>query len=297
MLFSKKEKIKVIINENDRSRFEYMLEQFQYIISSIEAEPIELMPDKKNFYCLISVNKLSQLELLIEILNLNGFEIVTNDKKVQNILEKLNQKYLQELAEFAATVDIKRRANKTHPFLEKLISDGNYQELAKIIKDVTYSPETIEKARAGLSRAVTNTIIKTIENVSKYKISVDKGVENLLAISTDNDLKFLKQHELMLQAANVAFELCLKNPYGIKNLIKISNLKNVDTIINLKAAAKFSEITLSDDNKFEQQLKLGIKELNIRWLENLLEPFRDKLSKEENENIDKLIDYIKSYFK
>lgn len=296
MLFSKKEKIKVLINENDRSRFEYMLEQFQYIISSIEADPIEFMPDKKNFFCLITVGKSNQLEMVIEILNLNGFEISTNDKKIQQILEKINQKYLVELAEFAKNVEIKKRANKTHPSLDKLITEGNYQELARVAKDVTYSPETIQKARAGLSRAVTNTIIKTIENVSKYRISVDKGIEKLLDIATDNDLKFLKQHELMLQAANVAFELCLKNNESITNLIRISNLKNVDIIINLKAAAKFSEIALADEEKYQNQIKQATKELNIRWLTNLVEPFRDKLSDEENQNIDKLIEHIKSYF-
>ncbi|MFZ5947827.1 MAG: hypothetical protein ACOYU5_07640 [Stygiobacter sp.] len=296
MLFSKKEKIKVLINENDRSRFEYMLEQFQYIISSIEADPIEFMPDKKNFFCLITVGKSNQLEMVIEILNLNGFEISTNDKKIQQILEKINQKYLVELAEFAKNVEIKKRANKTHPSLDKLMTEGNYQELARVAKDVTYSPETIQKARAGLSRAVTNTIIKTIENVSKYRISVDKGIEKLLDIATDNDLKFLKQHELMLQAANVAFELCLKNNESITNLIRISNLKNVDIIINLKAAAKFSEIALADEEKYQNQIKQATKELNIRWLTNLIEPFRDKLSDEENQNIDKLIEHIKSYF-
>jgi prophage DNA circulation protein len=296
MRFFKKEKIKVIIEENDRSRFEYMLAQFQYIISDIEASPLELMPDKKNFFCFLTVGRPSQFELVIEILNVNGFTIDTSNKKVEEILEKLNQKYLAELAEFAATVDIKRRANKTHPSLDKLIAEGNYQELAKIAKDVTYSPETIQKARAGLSRAVSNTIIKTIENVSKFRISVNKGIEDLLAIATDNDLKFLKQHELMLQAANVAFELCLKNSDAINNLIKISNLKNVDAIINLKAAAKFAEIALADQEKYEQQIKQATKELNIRWLLNLIEPLRDKLSEDENENIDKLIEHIKSYF-
>lgn len=296
MLFSKKDKIKVLINENDRSRFEYMLEQFQYIISSIEAEPIEFMPDKKNFFCLITVGKPNQLEMVIEILNLNGFEISSNDEKIQQILEKINQKYLEELADYAKSVEIKKRANKTHPSLDKLITEGNYQELAKVAKDVTYSPETIQKARSGLSRAVTNTIIKTIENVSRYKISIDKGIEILLEIATDNDLKFLKQHELMLQAANVAFELCLKNNDSITNLIRISNLKNVDVIINLKAAAKFSEIALADEEKYQNQIKQATKELNIRWLTNLIEPFRDKLSDEENQNIDKLIEHIKSYF-
>ena len=66
--------------------------------------------------------------------------------------------------------------------------------------------------------------------------------------------------------------------------------------INLKAAAKFSVIALGDENKYKNQIKAATKELSVRWLMNLVEPYRDKLSDEENENIDKLVDYIKSYF-
>ncbi|KAF0160181.1 MAG: hypothetical protein FD188_1995 [Ignavibacteria bacterium] len=64
----------------------------------------------------------------------------------------------------------------------------------------------------------------------------------------------------------------------------------------MKAAAKFSVIALGDENKYKNQIKAATKELSVRWLMNLVEPYRDKLSDEENENIDKLVDYIKSYF-
>lgn len=79
-------------------------------------------------------------------------------------------------------------------------------------------------------------------------------------------------------------------------MIKISNRNNVDAIINLKAAAKSAEIALADQEKYELQIKQATKELNIRWLLNLIEPLRVKLSEDENENIDKLIEHIKSYF-
>lgn len=295
MRFSKP-KIKVLILENDRSRFEYMLEQFQYLIRDIEATPLELADNHKDYTCVITVSKQTQFALVIEVLDLNGFVIQTDDKKVKSILEKVNQKYLDELAVYASSVDLKKGVNKSHPGLEKLITEGHYAELIRISKDITYSPETLKAARTGVSRAVTNCMIKTIENVSKYKITVDEGIKILLAMATDGELKFLKQDELMMQAANVAFELCTKNNEAISNLIRISNQKNVDYIINLKAAAKFSEIALGDEAKYKNQIKVATKELNVRWLMNLVEPFRDKLSDEENENIDKLVEYIKSCF-
>ncbi len=295
MLFSKY-KIKVLIHESDRSRFEYMLEQFQYLIRDIDAAPLELASNNKDFTCVLTISKQSQFALVIEVLNLNGFVIQSDDKKVKSILEKINQQYIDGLAVYAQNVELKKGVNKTHPGLEKLITEGNYSELIKVSKDITYSPETIKTARLGVSRAVTNCMIKTIENVSKFKITVDEGIKSLLGLATDNDLKYLKQDELMMQAANVAFELCTKNNDAVSNLIKISNQKNVDYLINLKAAAKFSEIALSDETKYKNQIKIATKELNVRWLINLIDPYRDKLSDEENENIDKLVEYIKSYF-
>lgn len=295
MLFGK-HKVRVLIDEDDRSRFEYMLEQLQFIIRDIDATPLELRDNLKDFDCVITVSKQGHFELLIDVLKTNGFGIQTNDKKVQDILKKLDNKYLEEISEFAANIEIKKNVNKTHPSIDKLVADGNYIELCKISKDITYSPDTILKARSGISRAITNSIIKTIENVSKYKIDIDEAVKNLLSIAIDSELKYLKQDELMMQAANVAFEICTKDTDSITNLIKITNQKNVDYLLNLKAAAKFSEIVLSDENKYKAQLKFATRELNIRWLTNLLDLFSDKLDNEEREGIDKLITYIKNYF-
>ncbi len=295
-MFLNRSKVRVLINEDDKSRFEYMLEQFQFLIRDIEATPLELTNNHKDYECVIAVTKHSHFELLIEVLKTNGFGIQTNDKKVKDILDKLNSKYLGEISEFISTIEVKKNVNKTHPGLDKLVSDGNYTELIKIAKDITYSPETIVKARTGISRAITNYIIKTIENVSKYKIDIAEAVKILLAIAIDTDLKYFKHDELMMQAADVAFEICTKDPDSITNLIKIANQKNVDYLLNLKAASKFAEIALVDEYKYKSQLKQATKDLNIRWLINLLDLFPDKIEQEEKENIEKLISYIKNYF-
>jgi len=296
MIAINKNKIRVNILEDDKTRFEFLLTQFQFLFREIEVDGPELLPDSKEYTYVLGVSPISHFNLVVEILSINGYGVQSNDKSVKDVIQNVKDRYQEELRQYAATIDIKKTVNKTYPNLEKAITAGDYAELLKISKDVTYSPETVKKAHNNISRAVTNAIFKNIENVSKFKISVDEGIKNLLTIASDNNLKYHNCQELMLQAANVAFELCGKNSDVITTLIKISNQKNSNTIINLKAAAKFAEIALSDEKKYNTQIKYAIRELNIRWLMNIVEPFRDKLSDEENMLIDKLIDHIKNYF-
>jgi len=296
MIIVSKNKVRVNIQEDDKTRFEFLLTQFQYLFREIEVSGPELLADTKEYTYVLGVSPISHFNLVVEILSVNGYTVQSNDKSVKDVIHNVKERYQEELKQYAATIDIRKSVNKTYPNLEKAINAGDYTELLKISKDITYSPETVKSAHNNISRAVTNAIFKNIENVSKFKISVDEGIKNLLTIASDNNLKYHNCQELMLQAANVAFELCGKNSDVITTLIKISNQKNSNSIINLKAAAKFAEIALSDEKKYSTQIKFAIRELNIRWLMNIVEPFRDKLSDDENMLIDKLIDHIKNYF-
>ncbi len=295
-MLSAKNKIKVIIPESDKTRFVYILEQFHYLTREFDSSPLELMPNNKDYFCVITVKKMAHYTLFVEILYLNGFEVQSKDDKVKEVIDKLNQKQLEELAEFASKVELKKGVNKTHPSLDKLANEGKYLDLVKVSKDITYSPETSKKARGNVSKAVTNAIILNIENASKYKITFDEAISNLLSISTDNELRFCNCGELMIQSANVAFELCTKSSDSLIHLIKIANQKHSDSIINLKAAAKFAEVVFSDEERYKAQIKFASKELNVRWLYNVVEPFRVKLNEEENQSIDKLIDYVRNSF-
>jgi len=296
MAISSKLKIKAIVQEGDKNRFEYLLEQLHYLIRDIEVSESEYMLNNKDFSFVIAVTGTSHQSLVVELLTLNGFLIQSNDPKVNALVNNVNSRYLDELAQYASSIDLKKNVNKTVANLDKLIKDGNYSELVKICKDITFNPETVRKAKSNINHAVTNAIVKTIENVSKHKISVDTGIKDLLAIASDSQLKYHKCNEIMLQAANVAFELCTSNNNAISNLIKISNQKQENSLVNLKAAAKFSEIALSDEQKYGPQIKQAVRELNVRWLTNLVEPFREKLTEDENIHIDRLIDYIRKAF-
>jgi hypothetical protein len=295
-LLTKENKIKVLITEDEKGRFKHMLEQFQYLIRDIDATPLEIN-SPQDYYCIISIPRRTKFVLVVEVLALNGFNVISHEPIVKAVLDKVKERYREELAYYASEVEIKKSVNKTHDSLDKLAQEGSYKELIGICKDITYSPDTITKARASVSRAVTNAIIKIINDVSTYKLSVDNGAKSLLSIASDDHLKPFNCSDLMIEAANVAFELCTKNADVLKNLIKFSNQKFNNSIINLKAAAKFAEIAFSDESKYDSQIRYAVKELNIRWLLNLIEPLREKISEEENELIEILIKRTQEFFK
>lgn len=291
---SAKKVIKLRIISAQRERLEYLIERFKYIIRNIEVLEPEFEPKSEVIYYTIIVTSQSYYFMIIETLALNGFKIETNDKKVAEIYEKVRNKYKDDLAKFAEEQETARRINKIHDSIDDLIDDGKYTDLIKISKDITYSPETITKAKSFITLSVTNSIIKNIEKAAKYRWELNQTIESLLKIASDKPLKNYNCDQLMEQAGIIAIELSAKNEDSLNYLIKISNLKNVDPLLNIKAAIRLGGILLSNPDKYATEINKALKELNTRWLDAILDPIRNKLAANEIEIFDKFISYLKS---
>ncbi|MBX3009625.1 MAG: hypothetical protein KF816_16500 [Melioribacteraceae bacterium] len=284
--------IRITVHQDDKSRLEYLIERLSYIMKDLDLSEPEFEPKSENVNYSLHVSYRSKLDILVESLTINGFYIESSDEKIIEIIKNSNDKYREELKRYAASLDLKKNVNKKHDNLDKLIDEGKYKELIKVAKDVTYNPESITKAKAGIPLSVNNLIIKVIDRFSRQKMDIEEAISTLTTITSDKELPYFNSREWMYQAGIVAVELCSQRDYAIKNLIKISNQKNSDQLINVKAAIKFSEILFGNLTKYEEQIKLATKELNTRWLSNVAEAYRNKLSKEENEAFDKLVDFI-----
>ncbi len=291
---STKKNIRLKITSNQQNRLEYLIERFKYIFRNLEvSEPI-YEPKSNIIYYTLIVGSRSYYFMIIETLALNGFVIESNDKKVVEVYEKIREKYKDDLARFSEQQRMSRRINKGHDSIDELIDEGKYSELIKISKDITYSPEIIKKARAFIMFSVTNMIIKSIELVSKKRWESQQAIKNLLKVAADVSLKQYNCDQLMEQAGIIAIELSAKNDDSLLYLVKISNLKNIDPLLNIKAAIKLGEILLGNPEKYDHEIKVAIKELNTRWLAAILEPVKSKLSEEELELLDKCIAFIQS---
>lgn len=287
-----KKLIHITVHQDDKSRLEYLIERLSYIMKDLELSEPEFEPKSENVNYSLHVSYRSKLDILVESLTINGFYIESSDERIIEIIKNSNEKYREELKRYAASLDLKKNVNKRHDNLDKLIDEGKYKELIKVAKDVTYNPESITKAKTGIPLSVNNLIINVIDRFSRQKIDIEEAISTLTKITSDKELPYFNSRELMYQAGIVAVELCSQKDYAIKNLIKISNQKNSDQLINVKAAIKFSEILFGNLTKYEEQIKLATKELNTRWLSNVAEAYRNKLSKEENDSFDKLVDFI-----
>jgi hypothetical protein len=285
--------IRITVHQDDKSKLEYLIERLSYIMKDLDLSEPEFEPKSENVNYSLRVSYRSKLDILVESLTINGFYIESSDEKIIEIINNSNEKYREELKRYAASIDLKKNVNKKHDNLDKLIDEGKYKELIKVAKDVTYNPESITKAKAGISLSVNNLIIMVIDKFSRQKMDIEEAISTLTTITSDKELPYFNCREWMYQAGIVAIELCSQRDYAIKNLIKISNQKNSDQLINVKAAIKFSEILFGNLAKYEEQIKLATKELNTRWLSNIAEAYRNKLSKEENDSFDKLVEFVK----
>jgi hypothetical protein len=294
MEYIERKKIRLRITPSQKNRLEYLLERYKYIVRGIETDYIDFEPENNLFNYTLSVGSRSYYYILIETLALNGFKIESNDKKVNEILGQVANKYRNDLIKFAQTIDNDKKVDKSHNSIDKLIENGNYKDLIKISKDITYNTETINLAKSTITLSVTNAIVKSIELAAKHKYETEKTINHLISVAADVTLKMHNCDQLMEQAGIVAIELCAKNQDTLLSLVKMSNLKNLDYILNLKAAIKLGEIIMEDPTKYSYEISKVIKELNTRWLENIFDSISHRLSPEEIELYNKTIDFIKS---
>lgn len=286
--------IRIRIKETDKIRLLYLFDKFNYIFRNFTVSEPEYEPGTNFVKYVITVNNMSNYYIIIETLAINGFTVESNDEKVNEIIESVKEKYREDLRKYAESVEVVRKINKTHDSLDDLIDGGNYKELIKVSKDITYSTETLSKAKSGILLTVTNAIIKNVDEVAKYRFAIKKTIENLLKIASDTELKLYNCNMLMEQAGVIAIELSSKYEESVHYLIKISNLRNIDNLLNLKAASKFGEIVLSDPGKYENDIRIAVRELNTRWLDMAYDSAKHKLSEEENELLIKCVNMIKS---
>jgi hypothetical protein len=291
---TERKKIRLRITPSQKNRLEYLLEKYKYIVRGIETDYIDFEPETNLFNYTLSVGTKSYYYILIETLALNGFKIESNDKKVNDIIDQVANKYRNDLIKYAQSTTNDKKVDKSHNSIEKLIEQGLYKDLIRISKDITYNTETISLAKSTITLSVTNAIVKSIEKAAKHKYETEKTIEQLMSVAADTTLKMHNCDQLMEQAGIVAIELCTKSQDSLINLIKISNLKNLDYILNVKAASKLGEVIMEDPVKYEYEISKAMRELNTRWLENIFDSVSKRLSPEEIELYNKTIDFIKS---
>ena len=115
------------------------------------------------------------------------------------------------------------------------------------------------------------------------KSKANDNIPILLQIASSEKLKSAYFIDIMKEAGSAAIEICSIYPDYVGELVIISNDRRVPNIINLRAAAKFSEVALANPVKYKKDITIAKKRLNKKWLENIFDVAGYELTDDEKE--------------
>jgi hypothetical protein len=233
--------------------------------------------------------------LMVEKLYTSGLNVLPTNDKANQVLEFLRGKYGNKSFSKSAAPVASASSAPTAATINELKSTGKYDELLKITKMVNVDPDV----KNGAKNAIEDTVKKSIDQNYNYalinKHAVQSSISNLIRIASDSNLKSLNMQAIQKQAGKAAIAICENfHLEHLDELIKISNNNQVPNIINLKSAAKFWEVVSKETEKYEGDIAIALKTLNVRFLENAFDVAQGELDIAEKTYFTEFREFIKS---
>ncbi len=178
--------------------------------------------------------------------------------------------------------------------LENAIKSGNFEKVLQYSRDIKSGYSVTKKAKEGIEEAVLIAINENVNNATSNKANIEQCITALLSICANKSLRSLSKMNLMIEAGMQAIKICENSKDSAGTLIKIVNNNMIPNIIVVKAAERFADIALNNQEQFADELAYAAKNLNIRWLMISLDIVDNKLSAEEKNNLKNLMSYIEA---
>ncbi|MEI7811931.1 MAG: hypothetical protein WCJ01_05830 [Ignavibacteria bacterium] len=232
-------------------------------------------------------------KLLVEKLTFNQIRLVTLDEKTKEYVGvALSQ------AKAGGAGGMMSRGNKPKPkqeekkTLEQFINEGEYNEVIRISRDVTLPKEEIEKAKSNIDSTIQRAINTSFSEAQTKKFDINRNLERLIHIATDNNLKVLNKIEYIKQAGLYAIDICGSNHDYVSDLINLCNNNTLHSLISVKAAVKFYDVVFADMKSYKKEILIARRNLNTRWLSIAVSSVEADLSAHEKKSFYALIDFI-----
>ena len=237
---------------------------------------------------------------VLEKLAYNDIPVIIKDQSVIDFIDEKKEHKRQKLRARGwkeIGVHVKQI---TFQELEQLINEGRISEVAKEAKGgVGTNPEIVQKAKNSLTKTVDVAIENLIRYAEENPTKKQNSINELLDIATDSDLKLFQKRNEMVKAGEAAIAIAINNEELYNNLISIANNNKLENILNVKSTIYLSGLILSiDENnqglESDKQIELPdvVKLLNTRWLKIAYETVFKKLTEEEKNNLNQLIEFI-----
>ncbi len=233
---------------------------------------------------------------MIERLIFNNVKVLTNEKKVLEIVESVRNRMSRgDDSNFREQdwTDIKEQAQKKSSVnLEQEIRNGDYRKVIAISKDIKLAPEVIEKAKNTVGLAVSNAIEKERQKAESTRTGKEEAMDNLLGIAADVQLKNMGIDKVLKQAGLYAINIAAANIKMQDELINIANNSRLPNYINVHATIRLARIISNPEELREGLVKEliadAVRKLNVRFL---LIAF-DSVSNEINADEEELFNFI-----
>jgi hypothetical protein len=233
-------------------------------------------------------------KLIVEKLIFNKLRVVTFDDKTKQYVDAA--KYQSKMSSATAswsTSKVKPAQDEKKKTLDELIEEADYTEIIKISRDINIPKDEAEKARESIDNTILKAITIAYNEAQNKKFDINRNVEKLLKIASDNTLKTLQKMSYLKQAGLYAVEICSKNKDYVGDLINICNNNALHNLVNIKAAVKFGEVILDNKELYKKEILIAKRNLNTRWLLIAFSAVENELSSVERQTFNELIDFIK----
>lgn len=231
----------------------------------------------------------SYYDELIEVLKKLGIKIVGIKRMLQKNVEDFH-------LEIRKSTEIKTREKKIQlsiEQIEKLAEAGKFNPLFEVsVDNLTYKEEEIKKATELITGAVETAIRKLLEAAVKSKYEAAKNIEALMLIATDSRFREHKYNSLKIKAGEAAIKACVIKKRELHYLVQIANNPKFGEIVNYRAFIRLSDVALDDEKKFNDDLDIAVRDINLRWMKIVADTVERKFSGYDLTLYRRMFDYI-----
>jgi len=176
--------------------------------------------------------------------------------------------------------------------VEKLVKEGNYNEVMRISKSINCIPKVVEHAAASIGDAARNRIEELQFDGLSNKHKAAESITKLISIASDKNLRITNDIRILKDAGEAAIEVAASTFETVDELIKICNNNSLHHTVTIKSAVKFAELVFADPDYYEGELDIAVRSLSVRWMNIAFDVARGDMSDEELEKYNQLLNYI-----
>ncbi|MBU2494504.1 MAG: hypothetical protein KJ571_17920 [Bacteroidetes bacterium] len=279
------------LKPDEVAKFNSVLKVLKYTQSGIIIKNL-VTTDKKSFVEVSFEVNTESYNIIIEKLALNRINLELNDEASTKIIEEANQQLERGKNKNTFLGWNGAPTEKKKLTVEHITSDGNYEELIKISRDVSATKEDVAKAVSKIDSAINNAMEKAYSPAIQDPYYAEQGFNRLLQIAGDSNLSLINKNEFRFKAGIQAVNICVKHKDQNVNLVTICNNAKIDNLVSATAAVRLAGIINESSYNNNKVLDVVLKELNIKWLDSIFDGVSHKFAEKEIKDFKKLIKYV-----